>query len=42
MTLRPDVWLPATDLALFAVHYDDHRPVSARPDNTGLLASRQF
>lgn len=40
MTLRPDVLLPATDLALFAAHYDDDRPVSARPDNTGLSASR--
>ncbi|OFW47023.1 MAG: hypothetical protein A3J29_09680 [Acidobacteria bacterium RIFCSPLOWO2_12_FULL_67_14b] len=40
MTLRPDVLLPATDLALFAAHYDDDRPVSARPDNTGLSTSR--
>lgn len=40
MTLRPDVWLPATELALFAAYYDDLRPVSARPDNTGIPASR--
>ena len=40
LALRPDVALPGTDLSLFAYRYDDDRAVAARPDNSGLTASR--
>lgn len=40
LALRPDVALPATDLTLFVYRYADDRPVAARPDNSGLTASR--
>lgn len=39
-TLRPSVAIPATDLRVFAAGYQDDRPVTARPDNTGLAATR--
>lgn len=39
-TLRPSVAVPATDVAVFALRYDDHRPVAARPDNVGVSAER--
>ena len=39
-SLRPSVAVPATDVTVFAVGYRDDRPVSARPDNTGLAADR--
>jgi hypothetical protein len=35
----PSVSVPATDLSVFAFRYRDVRPVSARPDNTGLSAN---
>jgi len=37
--LRPGRLLQGTDVQFFAVRYDDERPVSARPDNTGLPAT---
>jgi hypothetical protein len=40
MWLRPGTMAPATDVGLFAQHYDDHRPVTARPDNSGRSAER--
>jgi hypothetical protein len=40
LTLRPGTLVPATDVAVFAHRYDDHRPVTARPDNSGLRATR--
>ncbi len=40
LALRPSVAVPATDLNVFALRYDDDRPVAARPDNTGLSAQR--
>jgi Alginate export len=40
LALRPDVALPATDLTFFAYRYADDRRVAARPDNSGLAASR--
>lgn len=40
ITLRPGVVAPATDVAIFAHGYDDHRAVSARPDNSGRSAAR--
>lgn len=39
LTLRPGAVAPATELALFANRYDDERPVSARPDNSGRTAT---
>jgi hypothetical protein len=39
-TLRPSVALPATELGFFVLGYNDSRLVTARPDNTGLPASR--
>jgi hypothetical protein len=38
--LRPSAFPRATDLNVFALRYDDDRPVTARPDNTGLVAER--
>jgi hypothetical protein len=38
--LRPSVVVNATDLNFFALRYDDDRPVTTRPDNTGLQADR--
>lgn len=40
LTLRPSVCLPSTDVSVFALNYHDNRPVTARPDNTGLAAER--
>jgi hypothetical protein len=40
LTLRPHVAVPATDVSLFALKYDDTRPVTARPDASGLPAER--
>ena len=40
VALRPAVVLPATDVSLFALRYDDERAVTARPDNSGLTAPR--
>lgn len=40
LTLRPGTAVPHTDVALFVYRYDDDRPVRARPDNTGLAATR--
>jgi hypothetical protein len=37
---KPAVALPATNLSVFALHYDDTRPVTMRPDNSGLSAER--
>lgn len=37
---RPDVVVPSTDLTVFAYRYDDDRPVTVRPDNTGRGAAR--
>lgn len=39
-TLRPGVLPSSTDIALFAYRYDDDRPVTVRPDNTGRAATR--
>lgn len=39
-TWRPGALVPATDVTAFAYLYSDDRLVSARPDNTGLAASR--
>jgi hypothetical protein len=38
-TTAPGVVIPKSELQLFVHRYDDSRPVSARPDNTGLRAS---
>jgi hypothetical protein len=40
VTLRPGTVAPATDVAFFTQRYDDHRPVTARPDNSGRAAAR--
>ena len=40
VALRPAVVLPATDVSVFALRYDDERAVTARPDSTGLTAQR--
>lgn len=40
LTLRPPVAALSTDLAFFALRYQDHRPVTMRPDNTGRSADR--
>lgn len=40
LALRPGVMAPNTDVSIFALRYDDDRDVRARPDNTGLAASR--
>ena len=40
LALRPSAAIPATDLNVFIIGYHDDRPVSARPDNTGLTAER--
>lgn len=40
VALRPAVVLPATDVSVFALRYDDERAVTARPDNSGLTAPR--
>ena len=34
-TTAPGLVVPGTELQFFVHHYDDHRPVTARPDNTG-------
>jgi hypothetical protein len=40
VAVRPSVAVPATDLNFSVLRYDDERPVTARPDNTGLSAER--
>jgi hypothetical protein len=40
VTLQPGTVAPRTQAQLFAYRYDDERPVRARPDNSGLSASR--
>jgi hypothetical protein len=40
VTLRPGTLVASTDVALFGYTYSDRRFVSARPDNTGLPATR--
>lgn len=37
---RPSVIVPATEVSVFALRYDDDRPVTGRPDNRGIVASR--
>jgi hypothetical protein len=37
---RPSLALRATNVSIFALNYNDTRPVTARPDNTGLSAGR--
>jgi hypothetical protein len=39
-TFRPATLAPRTHVQVFAYRYGDERRVSARPDNTGLAASR--
>jgi hypothetical protein len=40
LTLRPGTLVPATDVAVFAHRYDDDRPITTRPDNSGRAAAR--
>jgi hypothetical protein len=40
LTLRPGTPLPRTDLAVTSYIYSDDRAVTARPDNSGLSATR--
>jgi hypothetical protein len=40
VTLKPGLAVPATDVAAFVYSYADDRAVTARPDNTGLAATR--
>lgn len=40
VALRPGVVLPATDVSIFGLRYDDNRAVRARPDNSGVAAPR--
>lgn len=40
LVLRPGVAIPRTDVSVFAMRYDDTRPVTARPDNSGHPAAR--
>ncbi|MBM4194662.1 MAG: hypothetical protein FJ202_09840 [Gemmatimonadetes bacterium] len=40
VSFRPGRVIPRTEWQLFALHYDDDRDVSARPDNSGRAASR--
>jgi hypothetical protein len=39
-TTSPGAIVPRSELQLFVHRYDDERPVTARPDNTGRAASR--
>lgn len=39
-TLKPSIILPNTEVQAFVHHYDDERPVTGRPDNSGRAVSR--
>jgi hypothetical protein len=39
VTTAPSAIVPRSELQLFGHYYDDERPVTARPDNTGLRAT---
>ena len=40
LTLKPSLVLPRTEVQLFGHHYDDERPVTGRPDNSGRAVPR--
>ncbi len=39
LTAKPGRWLPHTESQVFVYHYDDNRPVPARPDNSRMPAA---
>jgi hypothetical protein len=40
LTLKPGTAIPRTDWQLFGFHYDDDRPVTDVPDNTGRTSTK--
>lgn len=40
LTFKPSPALRHTEVQVFGYHHEDHRPVTARPDNTGRTVSR--
>jgi len=39
VTAAPGAWVPRSEVQVFADHYSDTRPVTARPDNSGRTAA---